>query len=488
MSESEPSYDVRVYAVDARKGVRRTSYRVRWAVSGRSFSDTFTTRKLADSFRSGLVQATRNGEPFDRDTGRPQSEARAARADRLWVDLAREFIDARWEEFSPRHRKSTVEGLVTITSALVREGRTPKNAKVLREALTHWEFNTAARGCGTEPPEQYREALRWIAANSLPLERLRDGDGVRLALRALGTTLDGSRASAATIARKRAALSGALNFAVENRYLPHNPLRDIRQRRQPTAEAVDPRVVVNPDQARALLDAIRKIEPAVHAYFAVLYYAALRPAEARNLRKADLELPETSWGRIVLRGGYQESGTAWTDGGSRGEERHLKHRAVKESRVVPAHPELVAALRTHLDEYGTGVGGRLFVTRTGRGGHPIAAPYQNPVSMSTIYRVLAEARKRAFTHEQVASPLAARPYDLRHAAVSTWLSAGVDATQVAAWAGHGVAVLMRVYAHSLDDRESAAQARIESALRRTTMPRPPFQDTYRTQTTVHRRI
>jgi integrase len=255
-----------------------------------------------------------------------------------------------------------------------------------------------------------------------------------------------------------------LNYAVERRYLPHNPLRDIRVKRQLTAEAIDPRVVVNPAQARDLLNAVRVIEPTVHAYFACLYYAGLRPAEARNLRRADLELPETGWGQIVLHSGYQESGTAWTDDGSRGEERHLKHRAETETRVVPAHPELVQALRDHFDAFGTGVGGRLFVTRTGRGGYPIAAPYQNPVSMSTVYRVWAAAREKALTAEQAASPLAGRPYDLRHAAVSTWLHAGVDSTQVAAWAGHSVAVLMRVYASCLHGHEEIARRLIEAAM------------------------
>lgn len=59
-------------------------------------------------------------------------------------------------------------------------------------------------------------------------------------------------------------------------------------------------------------------------------------------------------------------------------------------------------------------------------------------------------------------PLAARPYDLRHARVSTWLEAGVPSTQVAAWAGHSVAVLHRVYAATLDGREDHAQHRIEA--------------------------
>jgi integrase len=47
--------------------------------------------------------------------------------------------------------------------------------------------------------------------------------------------------------------------------------------------------------------------------------------------------------------------------------------------------------------------------------------------------------------EEVASSLARRPYDLRHAAVSTWLNAGVPSIRVAEWAGHSVAVLLQIY-------------------------------------------
>ncbi len=69
------------------------------------------------------------------------------------------------------------------------------------------------------------------------------------------------------------------------------------------------------------------------------------------------------------------------------------------------------------------------------------------------------------TPAEAASPLAARPYDLRHAAVSTWLNAGVPATQVAEWAGHSVHVLLRVYAKCILGQEEAARRRIDAALR-----------------------
>ena len=65
--------------------------------------------------------------------------------------------------------------------------------------------------------------------------------------------------------------------------LPNNPLEHVKLRRPIIAQAVDRRVVVNPAQAKALLTAVRATYPALEAYFACLYYAALRPAEARHL-------------------------------------------------------------------------------------------------------------------------------------------------------------------------------------------------------------
>ena len=60
--------------------------------------------------------------------------------------------------------------------------------------------------------------------------------------------------------------------------------------------------------------------------------------------------------------------------------------------------------------------------------------------------------------------LGRRPYDLRHAAVSLWLNSGVPATEVARRAGHGVAVLLKIYAHCIDGQATAANQRIAEAL------------------------
>ena len=84
------------------------------------------------------------------------------------------------------------------------------------------------------------------------------------------------------------------------------------------------------------------------------------------------------------------------------------------------------------------------------------------------------AREHVFTPEVAATPLAKRPYDLRHACVSLWLNSGVPATQVAEWAGHSVNVLLKVYASCIDGQDEAAKRRIEAALAiNPGYPRPP---------------
>ncbi|MEU9844818.1 hypothetical protein AB0C69_37025 [Actinomadura sp. NPDC048032] len=80
-------------------------------------------------------------------------------------------------------------------------------------------------------------------------------------------------------------------------------------------------------------------------------------------------------------------------------------------------------------------------------------------------RVWQLARGTALTPTQVASPLAGRPYDLRHSGVTLALTAGVPAPEVARHTGHGVDVLLRVYAGRIDGHEHMGNGRIEDALR-----------------------
>jgi integrase len=147
------------------------------------------------------------------------------------------------------------------------------------------------------------------------------------------------------------------------------------------------------------------------------------------------------------------AGKQFTDSGQVHDDRGLKHRGDDEPRTVPIPPELVAILRWHIDTIGVGADGRLF--RSGRG---------NPVGYSTFSRVWQDARLLALPPAKAASPLAARPYDLRHGwrvAVAQCRRAGARGCRPA---GHSVDVLLKVYAKCLDGDREIMNARIEQAL------------------------
>ena len=326
---------------------------------------------------------------------------------------------------------------------------------MLRRALFAWAFNPGTRNLTA--PAETASALDWIARASLPVTALQDdAASIRLALGACARTGTGTPAAASTQRRKRAVFYNAVGYAVELRLLASNPIDRIQWKTPAVAQTLDRRVVAGPAQARALLAAVRALSDRgahLEAFYACLYYAALRPSEAVMLRESDCHLPGRRWGRIDLAASAPRAGRDWTDDGTARQARGLKHRAQHETRSIPIPPVLVQILRAHLKRYGTTPDGRIF--RTARGG----------ILQDSAYSAdWAAARAAALTPAQHASPLARRPYDLRHAAVSLWLNSGVPATEVARRAGHSVAVLLKIYAHCIDGQADAANKRIADAL------------------------
>ncbi|GAB3155146.1 hypothetical protein GCM10027290_50910 [Micromonospora sonneratiae] len=133
-------------------------------------------------------------------------------------------------------------------------------------------------------------------------------------------------------------------YAVELGALEFNPVDKIRVPAQRTkvAESVDRRVVLNRRQARELLTAVSYVGERgrvgrgvrLVAFFACLYFAALRPSEALALREQDCHLPATGWGRLTLVDNRPQLGKRWTDSGEVHDRRGLKHRAAAEPRGV----------------------------------------------------------------------------------------------------------------------------------------------------------
>jgi integrase len=443
----QTSYQVKFWKTRIYKGTRKTTYYVRWTVDGEGFQEGFSTSRLAESFRSKLLTAARDGVAFDVESGLPITMLQKNKTTTPWFDFACMYMDMKWPTSSPGHRKTTVDALVPITVAMLRNPPADKSeAEKLRKALRQ-AFNV-----NTRPPA---DATRWISRNSRAANELAKPDTLRALLSSIDKKLDGKRAAQDTIRLRRITLGNALDFAVEQKVLDENPLKEIKVAKIKTVvHEVDRRCVANPAQARTLLRAVEDVNCRLVAFFGLMYHAALRPEEAANVGKANLAIPDKGWGEIFLESSAPEIGAEWTDSGERSEARGLKHREPGTGRTVPCSHELTALLHWHLDIHGTAPDGRLFWGTRGGGRLP-----------SSVYgRVWAKAREEVFTPEVVASPLAKRPYDLRHAAVSTWLNAGVEATRVAEWAGHSVAVLLRVYAKCLDGGEQAARAKVQQAM------------------------
>jgi integrase len=447
------SYDVRFWDIKKLGNGGTARFRVRWAVAGREHCKSFKARPLADGFLDGLKDAVRDRRPFNFRTGLPDTETIEEEMI-TWYEHARAYTEAKWPNLAPVSRRSVAEALVTVTIALATKEPGAPEGKVLRQALFAWAFSPATRD--TSPPPEIAAALDWAERASLPVAELEDTATVRLALAACARNLTGKPAAGSTQRRKRSVFYNALGYAVEQGHLASNPVDRIQWTAPAVAQTVDRRVVVSPAQARTLLAAVRGLSGRgehLEAFYGCLYYAALRPSEAVMLRESDLHLPRNGWGRIVLAASASRAGTAWTDDGTARQERGLKHRAEHETRTIPVPPELVKLLRAHIKRYGTTPDGRVF--QTSRGG----------ILQDSAYgEVWDQARKQALTPAQYRSPLGRRPYDLRHAAVSLWLNSGVPATEVARRAGHGVAVLLKIYAHCIDGQADAANQRITDAL------------------------
>src|SRR5205823_3426079 len=130
-------------------------------------------------------------------------------------------------------------------------------------------------------------------------------------------------------------LANAMDYAAELDLLETNPIRALKWKAPMVSSQVDRRSVVNPHQARALLEAVRAQQPSgprLVTFFAVMYYAGLRPEEAITLATDNVILPsqirdegnqewqdppdDEDWGELHIRSATPDAGSEWTDDGS----------------------------------------------------------------------------------------------------------------------------------------------------------------------------
>jgi integrase len=461
------THDVTIWAIRRRKD-RRKPYQLRWKTGPQPQSKSFLTRALADQYRADLLTATRKGEPFDTVDGLPpslkQTEEKPDTPPLTWFDFVCEYVRARWAASAAKSRGSMVDALSTATITLV----TGDAAKIdplairtaVREAVTREHRPSDDHDDSHQQGPDVALNLKLLSHDTQPVRALSEPELAQRLWDALGYLLDGTRGKRDTVRRRRRVLNTALEYAVRVGELPANPLAHVDRKTVSRDYTVDRRVVANPAQVRELLTALSYVGSwrrargrRLVAFFATLYYAGLRPAEAIGLRKNDCDLPESGWGLLTLAETRPTTSRRYTDSGEVHDRRGLKQRHDGAVREVPIPPYLVRLLGDHIETYGSGADGRIFTNE--RGG---------VLGSSTYSRAWREARLLALTPRQVASPLAGTAYDLRHAALSTWLNGGVDPTDVAERAGNSVEVLLKRYAKCLDGRRARNNTLIQRAL------------------------
>lgn len=466
------TYDVRIYKTGVYEGANVTTYYVRWEAGRKRWKQPFRKSAQADSFRSSLLTAARNGEAFSITTGRPISWQRA-NSEMSWYDFACAYSDMKWKDASAKHRADIARVLMLATPAMLSTRRGMPDEKAIRRALCRWAFNTKQR---SDAPADVANILKWVARNTRNVGELADQELLRTVLDTVTTKQDGKRMAAVTTKKYRGILHNALEYAVVRKLLTENPLTGMKWIVVRTSGEVDRRSVVNPAQGRALLLAVREQEPSgphLVALFGAMLYCGLRPEEAVEICDHNLVLPDRvfnadkqefedppesdNWGELYVGPVAPEVARDWTDDGGRRDTRQMpKHRAEGETRgPIPVPPQQVRLFREHLEQHGTGKDGRVF--RGVRSGEAVAG--------ETIRKVWSRARTKVLTEKEQESPLAKRPYDLRHTCLSTWLNAGVPPKQVAEWAGHSVEVLLRTYAKCMVGQDEASRRRIADALR-----------------------
>jgi integrase len=464
---SDTSHDVRFWKIETRLN-RRAPYRARWVVAGRSFNESFVTKALADAFRAQLITAANKGEAFDRDTGLPTSLLRK-RTDVSFLAHSREYVSYVWKGAAAKSRVSILETLVRVVPVVTRDLPGAPDPAVLRKAL--WKHLNQGEHAGPLDETQSR-ALTWLQRASQPVSAFKDESVVCDVLDSLAINLNGMRAAPEYFSRRRRVLHRVLGYAVRRKRLDTNPvskknLPDSWTPPQSPDETVDPRCVGSPALVADMLVACSYIGqrqgPRFVAFFACMYYAMMRPSEVAALTEDDCYLPDAGWGHLTFADASPAAGRAFTDDGQVHEHRGLKGRtkgrpnpdprARRPTRRVPIPPELVALLRQHLDTFDVTPGGRVFRSEQG-----------NPIQPSTWWQVWQKVRALGLTPAQAATPLLRRPYDLRHSGVTWRLNSGVPPTEVAAWAGHSVEVLMRVYAKCMTGLEDVWIARMDQGL------------------------
>ena len=410
---------------------RRSPYVARWVVNGQTRGRSFANKTQANSFRAALIHAIDAQERWSNLTGLPQSMETSGVS---VASLVKQFVDSKKHVWEARTRESAIIPLAEMLICLVTKNA-PTPTRTTKKDISMWLM-----GDDLEDPLYIKYSLN--ISECSPAVCADAFDELCYCLEEDGVTRSTKFKASATVIRYRRACAQFFIYVVERELLTKNPWPAGKRGKTTRKERGkgDLRIDLLPTHAQAVetINAVASHQPGSQAYKVVcslMYYAGLRPGEARALRIENCgPLTAGQWGQATIDETAKDAAPGYYLDKS-----EMLGDPKTDARVVSLHPVLVDIILAHIGERKTGV-----IAASKNGGF---------VDQRRLDRSWARARGKNTW----------RPYDLRHAHASIQLRAGIAPVEVARSLGHSVEVLHRVYNRAFPADTQLAQEKLLGA-------------------------
>jgi integrase len=476
-----------VSVVDRRTGERSTRPADRWDVRGKAdgvqFSKRFERAGLAQVWKEQLDRGFANGLPFDLKSRRfvsPESPTDPRPAPPATVFAITEAFYWANPDWEPKTKILAATAFNRARRWLLDPGAALAGAdlEAVTDYLDHASF--LPERAKSRLTDRQRSGRAWLEANSAVADDVTTSDLEQFLARfELNQRDPTKRVAPATLVRFTQPLRACWAWAAsrDDIAVTRDPWPAVRLRRKVKGKTsrstvpgsrltIDTDLVLSIPQAMDLAQACVRLGSwgeIVECYVLVMAMCGLRPNEAVGLLWEDIELPSdgaTGW--LVVRRSRRRVAARWLDPEEDPEWGPLKDRDLAESRRVPINSILVAKLVEHRERWGQSPSGLVFH----RNGHPFDLSVFDRDVWRPARTALFPPRPDLPGGDPRQPKLARlRRHDLRHAACSWWLRAGVDATVCQRWSGHKtLSVFLDVYQGVAPGREDEGITLLERTI------------------------
>ena len=426
-----------------RRGREVVAHDLRFEIDGHQFSRRFNRKGEADTFGKQLDKDFVAGRLFDPQKRVFVEAGDLAPAAPTVLSTTEAFVNERWPGWSPKSRREAVRYLNHARRGLLRDG-----APEPPSSVTHY-LQTASLRPETEMDERAAEGRAWLEEWSVAVNEVTPEQARALVQQHAGDL------AAASQRRMLAALRAWWRQLLADGHVTRDVFANVKltgqgKRKASGVQPVDADLVLTPRQVLELADAMPSERDAVLVL--VMGYAGLRGGEAVGLTRDDLSSDERGRLWIRVRRSARSEAKQWRAASDDPAWGPAKHRDEGDARYAPI-PAVPVARRVGAFADTRPAGALLFTHAKGK-------RLDRDVWRR---RVWAPVRDELFGDDDRLAQLT--PHDLRHAAATMWLQAGVSLPLARRWGGWAsTSVLLDVSAGVMPSEDADALDRVEQSL------------------------